>query len=386
MLVGIVAPPAVGQEVKFGGQVRPRFEFREPVGTEADAFTSMRVRAHATATLERSVLVFIQVQDVRLWGEETSTLGDFRADNFDLHQGYVELRSSSEGPFRARFGRQVVSFGGERLLGAVEWTQQGRAFDGILLGTGGDFGTVDLFGFKLAEATDPDIPNDAELAGAYARLHRVAGGTLDLYGIYDRVAGASGTSRATLGARLAGEQPPITYRVEGSYQFGDAADLNVAAFMLGARVGASLAGGAAQVTLWYDYLSGDDDPSDNDVGVFNTLFATNHKFYGFADLFLNIAAHTNGLGLQDLALKGSVAPRADLRLNVDVHTFHVARRGTLVSRHLGEEMDFTVNYRYSPNLRMIGGFSYVFAGSALAAIGRLTQNMTFGYLMLNATL
>lgn len=57
------------------------------------------------------------------------------------------------------------------------------------------------------------------------------------------------------------------------------------------------------MTLWYDHLSGDDDPSDGTVRVFDTLFATNHKFYGLADYFLNIPVQTVGRGLQDLALK-----------------------------------------------------------------------------------
>ncbi len=69
VLVIVMAAPAVGQEVKFGGQVRPRFEFRDPSGSGDDSFTSMRVRAQLSATLERNVGVFIQVQDVRLWGD-----------------------------------------------------------------------------------------------------------------------------------------------------------------------------------------------------------------------------------------------------------------------------------------------------------------------------
>ena len=34
---------------------------------------------------------FAQIQDVRVWGEETNTLADFSADRFDLHQAWVEL-------------------------------------------------------------------------------------------------------------------------------------------------------------------------------------------------------------------------------------------------------------------------------------------------------
>ena len=31
----------------------------------------------------------------------------------------------------ARIGRQEIPFGGERLMGSVAWTQQGRSFDAV---------------------------------------------------------------------------------------------------------------------------------------------------------------------------------------------------------------------------------------------------------------
>ena len=45
------------------------------------------------------------------------------ANGLDLHQGYISLGSQGDGLF-GRFGRQEVNFGGQRLVGAVGWTQQ----------------------------------------------------------------------------------------------------------------------------------------------------------------------------------------------------------------------------------------------------------------------
>ena len=93
--VAVAGPlPIAAQEVTVRGQLRPRYEFRDPSPTGGDGFTSMRARANISAALERNVHIFVQLQDVRLWGSETNTLGDFQADNFDLHQGYIELQSS----------------------------------------------------------------------------------------------------------------------------------------------------------------------------------------------------------------------------------------------------------------------------------------------------
>jgi len=375
---------AVAQEATFGAQVRPRTEYREPVGGDNDAFTSMRVRAHVDATLKRDVRVFVELQDVRIWGEESSTLADFEADNFDLHQGFIELASTNK-RLMARVGRQEMNVGGQRLIGAVDWTQQGRAFDGIRAFAGGGWGGVTLFGYQLSDATSPAVPNDGEFIGAVGEVKNVAGGTLELYALYDHVeATLANTNQGTLGARLAGERSGVIYRGELYVQTGDRAGVDVSAFMLGARAGTRFADGKGQVTAWYDYLSGDDDPGDGKTKVFSTLFATNHKFYGFADLFLDIPAHTAGLGLQDIALKGSYALRDDLTLAADLHSFHLAKQGLLSTKHLGEELDLTSSYRYSPNLSFTGGLSYVFAADAFSEIGRLGEDMTWVYIMLNA--
>ncbi|HEX9692819.1 MAG TPA: alginate export family protein [Gemmatimonadales bacterium] len=373
--------PAATQEITLGGQIRPRYEFRDPVAGEADAFTSMRVRADLTASLERNVRVFVQLQDVRLWGEETNTLTDFQANGFDLHQGYVDLWHPVAGVrLSARVGRQEVNFGGERLVGAVGWTQQARSFDGVRLAAAGSFGTVELVGYKVAEGSDPGIALDAEFAGVYASLAGVPGGTLDVYGLYDRVASGTGTSRGTIGARYFG-QGRFVYRVEGSYQVGKENLVDVGAFMFGARFGANL--GASSVTLWYDYLSGDDSPGDGRTSAFNTLFATNHKFYGLADLFTSIPAHTGGFGLQDIALKAATSPVDPLTVTLDVHHFRAAKTGTLSSARFGEEIDLTGRYAYSRNVTATVGASYVIQGPALEDLGRLTQNLLWLYTMLD---
>ena len=126
-----VGLPLGAQEVRVHGQLRPRHELRDPASAGARQFTSMRVRAAIEAALEDDIRVYIELQDVRFWGEERNTLGDFNADNLDLHQGYVDIKSFTGSPFAARVGRQEVNLGGQRLVGAVGWTQQGRSFDGV---------------------------------------------------------------------------------------------------------------------------------------------------------------------------------------------------------------------------------------------------------------
>jgi hypothetical protein len=155
---------------------------------------------------------------------------------------------------------------------------------------------------------------------------------------------------------------------------------DVAAFMLGARLGREVLTGRGSVTLWYDYLSGN-DPDSGETEVFSTLFATNHKFYGLADVFLNIPAHTAGAGLQDMAIKLASDPVGWLNIATDLHSFRVSKQGALSGTHFGEEVDVTLTGRYWSNFTTTAGFSYVFADEPLKETGRLSEDLKWFYLM-----
>lgn len=379
--LALMVPPVAAQDVDVKGQVRSRYETRDS-GNGADAFTSMRVRAAIDAMLDENLTVFIQMQDVRLWGEEANTLGDFRADNFDLHQGYVRYKGKNADWLTATVGRQETNFGGQRLVGAVGWTQQGRSFDGARFDVGDDWGNISFIAYTLAEATSATHADDAQLYGAYMNLKDVGSGVLDLYWLHDRKQADAETTQSTLGARYA-FTGDVNGRFEGSYQTGQRGGTDVSAYMFGGRLGTSFAEGKGTATLWYDYLSGDDASTVTKTEAFHTMYATNHKFYGFADLFLNVPVHTGGAGLVDMAAKLSWTA-SGVRFGADFHSFSAAEQGGLTSTHFANELDLTLSHRYTPNLVLTTGFSYVDQDDALAEVGRLSENMHWFYLQLDA--
>ncbi|MDP6037581.1 MAG: alginate export family protein, partial [Candidatus Latescibacteria bacterium] len=212
--------PALAKEISFGGQVRPRAEFRDPAGVGYDVFTSMRVRAQMVAKLDRNVDAFVQIQDVRLWGEEGNTLGDFKADKFDLHQGYVTLNKINDSGLSIRAGRQAIAFGGQRLVGSVEWTQQGRVFDGLRATIKSERSNIDIIGIRLAEASSATHAANAYFWGAYANFKAGEGQAVDAFALYNRVSGGV-TDQYTLGIRLVGKTGTVSYRAEGAFQTGE---------------------------------------------------------------------------------------------------------------------------------------------------------------------
>lgn len=392
--VGASAATVQAQEISVGGQVRPRLEHQTGATGEPtpDPFTSLRTRVNLEAKLGSRLRGFAQLQDVRGWGAVPGAFPNGGNGRTELHQGYLEVGALNADRFSMRAGRQEVGFGGERLVGAVDWTQQARALDGLRTRARLQNGVVDLFAFRVDDRA-ASTPRDGALAGTYATLG-TGPRTLDLYGLYNHLyssaaagagaATAGGTNQGTVGARLAGAGD-VAYRVEAAYQFGEREGREVSAYLLGGRVGTTLAGGRIGLTAWYDYLSGSATPGAGRVRVFDTLLGTNHKYYGYADLFTNIPVHTAGRGLQDLALKSSYRLSDAASLGLDLHSFHLARSAGLASGRLGEELDLTAKWRLSRRLEVSGGVSHLIGGEALRALGRLEGNRTNTFLMVNTT-
>ncbi|MDT8341514.1 MAG: alginate export family protein [Longimicrobiales bacterium] len=386
LLVTFLAPHvAAAQKITVSGQVRPRSELRDPSGAAggSQSYTSLRTRIGALYQAQGPVRAFVQFQDVRFFGEELGTLSDFDADNQDLHQGWLEVGTENS-TLALRVGRQEANYGEERLVGAVDWTQQGRAFDGARLRVNADERlTVDVLGFQLAESAAPTQFEDASFWGAYGVYQAGAGRTLDAYALWRYNASDGGdTDQWTSGLRYAASDGGFNYRVEGAWQTGERVGSDVSAWLLAAQVGRDFHQGRAGVTLWLDYLSGN-DPGSDEVGVFETLFATNHKFYGFADLFTDIPLHTAGRGLVDMAVKGRWQVHPDWRLNLDLHRFTVAEDDGLADDHLGTEVDLTLTRSLFYGLRVSGGASYVFEGDALLPVRGIGEDVQFVYVMLD---
>lgn len=388
LLIGAVtlsASPVEAQQPVWEGQIRPRLETRDvgDVGG-SDTFTSMRTRIGLGFVPADGLTIVVQAQDVRIWGEESHPNLDFRADALDLHQAYFRYEGDELDWLAITVGRQETAFGGERLVGAIDWSQQGQSFDGVRLDLASGPGGIALIGHTIADLSAAPADEDRSLFGAYATHPDVGPGALDVYWLYSRarVGAIIDTDEHSFGARYAFEGE-LDGRLEATYQTGTRVNADVDAFMIGARVGAAFADGHARATLWYDYLSGE-DPTTPELEAFSTLYATNHKFYGLADVFTNIPAHTGGAGLQDIALKLDLELRDDLLAGVEAHSFLAAEDAGLSGSHFADELDLWLTHRYTANLGVTAGFSYVVQDDPLAEVGRLGDDMTWFYVMFDA--
>ena len=379
----LTAAPAQAQ-VTLSGQLRPRTDTRDAWGPGGarETFTSMRTRLAARAVTPGGITAFVQLQDVRLFGEETNPSGDYSADGWDLHQAWFLLGQEGGGA-SLKIGRQEVVMGGERLISPSGWSQQARSFDGARLQLQHEQDIrMDLLAAQIQEEASPRWSGNATLLVAYGTVNPAGARQLDLYLIGQRAErGAGDREQWTVGARHVGKAAALDYRVEASWQKGRRAGADVSASLLGARVGGPV--GQGTVTLWYDRISGT-EPGSADVGVFETIYPSGHKFYGSADLFGDIPAHTRGRGLQDLALKTSwPLDGGDWTLNADLHRFVVTEGAGLSGSHLADELDVALLRRLPSGLALNAGVSYVWEGDALDPVRGIAKSGAYGYLMLD---
>jgi hypothetical protein len=370
------SPPAI----TWHGEVRPRLETREYADGTRDFVTSMRTRIALEAVTESGLRLFIQPQDVRDWGEELSER-DRSADAVDFHQAFLEVDRLPGVGGLIRVGRQEVALAQERLLGAPDWGQAGQTFDGVRWIRPSREARLEAVYLKLQEGWAPAHDHDADFLAAWYVMPPSPMGSVELLGIRNRVLEPGGTRQSTTGGIWQLGSVPFAFRLQGMFQFGKREGVDVEAFMVAGLASVDVLAGRGSVTLWYDYLSGDGDPGDDRVKVFDALYGARNRYYGRADYFVNIPANTGGLGLQDGALKLSYRPTPPLALNLDLHLFRTAQMGDLSSPRLGEEVDAWASYRFRQHLTLQAGFSLTWAGPAMKELERLDGRGEFVYVM-----
>ncbi len=379
-----LAPIGDTGRVALTGQLRTRFVRHDGKDGRNDnkgpVYVENRARLGVSITLDNGVGGLIQLQDVRVWGEEKDTLGNVAAEGLDLHQAYADIPLGLDG-LKLRIGRQEMGFDEQRLIGSVGWTPQARAFDAALVSfKRSDFmlsadvfyaQTSDLDTILPKTPSEEDADKDISLfTGAIAHLDLLsadnADNTLAIYTLIDRSENADRT-RVTLGAHDQGKVGMFRYRVEAYLQTGDLAGQTILAGMVGAYAGVLLEDvGGLELLGWFDYLSGSANPAKAGLHTFDTLFATNHKFYGFADFFLALPKHSEGKGLIDLALKTKAKPLKGLTVILDVHGFLPAepRGGAAV---FGWELDTQLVWKPLPQVGILGGAFIFFPGKGFDA-------------------
>jgi len=216
-------------------------------------------------------------------------------DRADLLQAFAELGAPRTLELRA--GRQLLSFGSERLIGPRHGPNVPQAFDAARLArVRGRWRLDALYGRPVEPRTgtfDDRSDDERALWLLYATRAPSVGEPLglDLYaiGLHDGEAayeaGAGAERRTTLGARLFGATRGWDWNFELFAQLGSFAGDEIRAWSLASDTGRALelAGLPARLGLRADVISGDDEAGDGELGTFNPLFPKG-KYFGESGL------------------------------------------------------------------------------------------------------
>ncbi len=268
------------------------------------------------------------------------------SDTIDLHQAFFTLGNHKEFPISAKIGRQELSYGEERLVGAFGWNNIGRVFDAAKVRWQNEWFGADLFVSRVVIPEDRqfNVANDYDwFSGVYATSAKVQKHLLEVY-FFARNASPQAIAAEpspqfpqpsardiyTFGARFKSKPGEIgnwDYTLESAGQFGNFQDRRLAgmprldhqAWMAIAQAGYTFteAWGKPRVGLEYAFASGDRDASDGDHETFENLFPTNHKFYGYMD-FVSLQNIHDVRGIVQLK------PHPQVSLAVEAHGFWLA--------------------------------------------------------------
>jgi len=345
----------VKAEVRVRGEADGRdFESRTPLL----GYSLLRTRLGVEMRPSANVTGFIQIQDSRrMGGELVPAPGAMTSQPhfLDLHQGYLQLDKFLAEALSVRIGRMEMSYGSQRVVGADEWNNIGRAFDGLLFRYSSGGHTVDLFASNVVSTVVPPEPVSPSsvrqspdvgflFSGLWYELTEISSVRLAGYLFHEWDKLQDQLSRGTIGFFADGSLGDLLYNGEVAYQGGQRYNTGVSAFMVVGSLGCTLGENRrAFVRAGYQYFSGT-EPGDLTDRTFEPVFHTAHDLAGGMDYFSNPASSTSRRGLQDIFLSVRPMHGEEFSMTVAFHHFLLSKPWS-GERGLGEELD--VSGRYS---------------------------------------
>ncbi len=437
---GILLAVTQGSFAQLGisGQFRPRAEFRNGQGspqasdTAAAFFLSQRTRINVSYGGYR-YKIYTSIQDVRVWGQDASSINRNTTDSnagLMLHEAWGEINLLDTGKFignlSLKVGRQELVYDDVRLLGNLDWLQQGRRHDAALVKFDFKGWTAHLgAGFNQNAEQKANTIYNGTPVGYAASTNSMAAMYKSMQFLYISKKLTSGTASFLLfkddfskyhfaPADIEKKTPIYERKVWSRYTtggnfFGTAFKrfgIAASAFHQGGkyRDGTSLNEYLLSLSVAYeinkkfsagpgvDITSGNNGTDPNrKFQRFDPLYGTPHKFWGFMDYFY-VADGFGSNGLIDYYVKSRYKANDRLTLSLDVHQFELPSAvsddaGTMLTKTLGTELDLNVNYSLTNLIRIEGGYSSMFSTAALASakvknITNADRYSTWAYVMM----
>lgn len=384
----LVSLTKVFSQFSIDGELRPRAEvrngFRQVRDSASQAAGFVSQRSRITLNYKTDALVTkIALQDVRVWGDEKLRLD---IPSAAVHEAWCELKVFDS--LSLKVGRQEISYGNQRLLGAVNWLQQAVSHDAAIVKFHYNGWTADL-GFSYNQTHDTILSgtfypyNNNYKSLAFMWLTKKIN-TLTLTGvaIADNFQKAKDTSytRITFGGIVEYKIDKLTTSAHYYLQSGKTVKgQEISAYYFNVDIAYAL--GKLKPNAGVEFFSGNDNSATTNkkLNAFNGLYGTGHKFNGSMEYFLNPGT-TKNAGLVDIYLGTSYKATEKVSCKADYHYFSIQNdylntiSGSKIDKYLGSELDLSLKADFSKEVSLEMGYSFLVASKSLEVIqGRVND-------------
>jgi hypothetical protein len=402
-LIALISANGFAQEFSSDVQIRPRYEYTNGFGTlltpttEHTSFIGNRTRINFNFN-DAKLKIKLSLQNVHTWGDAATTTVTSK-NGMAAFEAWAEYNLTEK--WSAKLGRQPLSYDNQRVMGGLDWANQGRSFDAALIKFKGAKSQFDL-GFalnadseaKVAPATPytTDVFKDMQYAWYHTNIKNLGVSLLALnvgkeYLKTPTEVGLNYFQTFGTYGKYAGAKLGIDYSLYG--QTGKIGNNIVSAWEAALNVGYAFTP-KFKATAGYEFLSGKDQGSSSTmVKSFSPIFGTNHGFNGFMDYFY-VGNHANSVGLNDISLKLDF-PIKKVNVSVAPHFFSAPNKivsgGIEQDSYLGTEIDLTAVYKVYKDITLTAGYSQMFATDSMVVLkggtglNDITNN--WAYVMVN---
>jgi hypothetical protein len=381
--------------VQLGGEFRTRVESEDGIKytTTNDTYLLSRFRFNIRIQPAKWLTFFGETQDARIFFNQHVADAPPDQNSWDIRQAYVQLGSSSEGWADVVVGRQVFSFGEERVIGPSDWTNTSRTFDAVRLDLHRNGYKVSLFASSVAIEVDGAMDHHLagnNLYGVYGSFkNAIPKATLEPYVLWRVAPGNAGLpetansnhlDETTIGLRLAGALPAaFDYEIEMDRQTGSLGPDSIRAWAGYWSLGRTFHGVAAapRVFIESNYASGSNNPGGHTWNTFDQIYPSNHDKLEFADQFGRKNIEQVRAGVEEtIGRKWKLRQTYEDLWLATTHDALYASSGAISiaadsnapSRHIGQEVDLTAQYQVNKGITAGFGYGRLFTGRFLKAV------------------
>ena len=394
LILAIALPSMVSAQFVLSGELRPRAEYRHgfksPAITDMDAAAFISQRSRLNIAYQNEKMKFgLSLQDVRVWGDVPQlNLSD---NSFSMHEAWGEFFFTPA--FSIKAGRMELIYDDSRMLGNVDWAQQGRSHDIGLLKYEKNAWKVHA-GMAYNQDKEQFSSRVYTVTGNYKTMQLLwinhNQGNLNLSALFlnngkqdmtlegeDEISYSTRYSQ-TIGATGTYKLDPVQFNASIYKQMGtEIGDNDMDALMFAINAKWSITENLS-FTPGFEYLSGTNqkdalDPTFNEINSFNPFYGTNHKFNGHMDYYY-VGNHINSVGLQNIFLKLNYS-KSKLSLGADFHLFSAAADilnpsdlTQTMDSNLGQELDLYIGYKLAAGVMLNVGYSQYFTTESTIAL------------------